>query len=526
MTNAIASYIYYISRNLLFKIEDNTAADFTDILKGLPSKAWLLRDNIEIEIEVNDIKINDLIAVSSGEIIPVDGIVESGACIVDQHILTGESKSIEKYKGEEVFACTLVRAGKVIVRVTKSGDETVVADIKNIFNKTINFKSSLQSKGEKIADNSIIPMLGLSSLTFALKGSNSAIAMLGSYIGGDIRFFIPLSAVNYFKIASQKGILIKDIRVDIIIFDKTGTLTIDEFTVTGIYPSKKYNETQILTYAAIAEQRQNHPLAKAINLKAAEKNIKINNYSDIMCEFGLGIKIAYKKDRILVGSLKFMEMENIIIDRNFFDSIKYNDKGNSYIYIAKNNEVIGVIELQTSIRTEAESIINQLKNLNKEIYIISGDNEMLTQKTAEALQIQNYFSGVRPEKKGEIIEELQKKGKKICFIGDGINDSIALKKAQVSISLSGASNIAVDTASIILMDGSLTHLPEVFKIAKGYKHNTNSAFVIALVPGLINIGAVYAFNLTIYGSIILYYAGLGVGIGNAYIPVLKEKFSK
>ncbi|MBF0229625.1 MAG: heavy metal translocating P-type ATPase [Desulfamplus sp.] len=490
--------IYYVGQKLIQKAQNNNKKELTSIFQNRKTHVWLVVDGNEIEIPIDSLKYGDIISVKAGETIPVDGVVSRGNGVADQHILTGESKPSEKGVGDTVFASTVLLSGKIYVKVEKSGKETIVSNIEHVLKQTVDFKTDVQSRGEALSQNTILPTLALSAAALPIAGTLASLSVLYSYVGYDICVFAPLSMVNFMKVAYQNGILIKDGRamellysVDTVVFDKTGTLTLEQPHVWKIHPCSGYEENKILEYAATAEHRQTHPVAKAILSKAKEYNFLHVSSDDVSYDIGYGITFKTKNDTIRVGSARFMKMEEINIPSDMEELMQScNHQGYSLVMVARNNHLAGAIELHTSVRPEAKAIIKYLKKRNKEIYIISGDETRVAKELADDLGIENYFADAFPEQKSDIIAQLQKEGKKICFIGDGINDSIAMKRANVSVSMSGASQIATDTADIILMDGSLRNLDKLFDLSDNINKNLNVAITAAVVPGVLNIGSV------------------------------------
>ena len=276
----------------------------------------------------------------------------------------------------------------------------------------------------------------------------------------------PISVLNFLQMTSQEGILIKDGRalellseVDTIVFDKTGTLTEEQPHVGAIYTCHSINENELLTYAAAAEYKQTHPIARAIQQEALNRELRLPEIEKTTYEIGYGLKVRLNEKVVLVGSKRFMEMSEITIPSEI-NAIQQqcNEHGYSLVYVALDGQLAGAIELHATIRPEAKHIISELRQRGFEIYIISGDHEKPTKKLAQEVGIEHYFAETLHENKATLIEALQKEGKAVCFVGDGINDSIALKKANVSVSLRGASTIATDTAQIVLMNENLTQL--------------------------------------------------------------------
>ena len=530
-TACFSYMLYFMSLKILNKIEDNTRQNLVGIFENQPRSVWIVKDSIEIEIPFDSLQTGDTLAVKAGETIPADGTVTEGMASIDQHILTGESQPLEKGAGEPVFASTVVLSGKIRIKVEKSGKDTVVANVADMINRTVDFKTTIQSKGERIADQSVLPTLALSAVALPVTGTVGALAVLNTFVGGDVYFLVPLSTLNFLKAAAENGILIKDGRslellgkTDTVVFDKTGTLTTDRLFVREIHTCEGYSETEILQYAAMAENRQPHPIAKAVLEKAQECGINPDNADDSSYEVGYGIRVKISETVIRVGSARFMKMEHIGIDEKINALMRDSaERGTSLVMVAKDSLVAGAVELSSSIRPEVVNIIKSLKKRQKSLYIITGDNENAAGVLAQELGIENYFSETFPEQKAEIIEQLQKEGRSVCFIGDGINDSIAMKKAHVSVSLRGASTIATDTANIILMDGTLRNLDRLFEIAEDFDKNINTALTLAIVPGVMNIGGIFLLHTGIYVAMGLYYIFLPLGVGNSFLPMIKYK---
>ncbi|MEN8218025.1 MAG: HAD-IC family P-type ATPase, partial [Pseudomonadota bacterium] len=226
---------------------------------------------------------------------------------------------------------------------------------------------------------------------------------------------------------------------------------------------------------------------------------------------------------VRVGSARFMQQEGISLPKEV-ESLPTQCKaqGHSLVYVALNEQLGGVLELQPSIRPEAREIINYLKGKGISLYIISGDHEQPTRQLARELGIEHYFAETLPEQKADLIAGLRAKGKFVGFVGDGINDAIALKQANVSISLRGASTAATDTAQIILMDGNLNKLKSLFEIAHAFESNMRTNYWLAIMPGVICLGGLFFFHLGVVGGMATYYMGKVVGLGNTMLPLLKH----
>jgi Cu2+-exporting ATPase len=524
--------LYYYSRKLLRKTEDHSRKNLVNIFGKQPHFVWIISDNVELEIPFSQLKINDIVVINAGETIPIDGVIHSGVANIDQHILTGESQPIEKGIGETVFAGTVMLEGQIQIRVEKTGQETVAAQIGKILDKTADFKASMQSYGERIIDKGALPTLAISAITWPILGTMSALATVNAGFGYHMRITAPLSMLNFLTIASKSGILIKDGRslellsqVDTVVFDKTGTLTEEQLHVGKIHCCADIEENELLTYAAAAEYKQTHPIALAILAEAKQRQLSVGLVIQSKYEISYGIQVSLDSKLIRVGSVRFMEMEGISIppEMNILQE-ETHEQGYSLVFVALNDQLAGAIELYPTIRPEAKQIIVQLKQRGLSMYIISGDHEQPTRKLAQKLGINNYFSETLPEDKANLIEKLQQKGKVVCFVGDGINDSIALKKSQVSISLRGASTVATDTADIILMDSHLNQLDHLFEIAKEFNTNMKNNLNLSIIPGFICWGSVFFLHFGIVTTILLYDAGLLLGVWNAMSPSVKKEY--
>jgi len=255
-------------------------------------------------------------------------------------------------------------------------------------------------------------------------------------------------------------------------------------------------------HAAAAEYKQSHPIARAILTAANDRTLNLPEIDESQYEIGYGIKVKITDQLIRVGSIRFMEMEGIAIPAEI-TALQRSSHEQGYS---------GMLELHPTIRPEAKQIIRQLRRRHLSIYIISGDQEHPTKQLAEKLGIDHYFANTLPQDKAQLIEQLQKEGKSICFVGDGINDSIALKKAKVSISLRGASTAATDTALVILMDKTLTKLDHLFKLAQHFDTNQKNGLATTFVPGVLCVGGIFFLHFGIFNAMMFNNISIIAGI--------------
>ena len=516
------------------KAEENSEKQLINVFSGHPSRVWIEKDGIEIQVDFNTLEKDDHVIVNPGEIIPVDGVISSGFANIDQQLLTGESQPVEREVGDKVFASTLLLSGRIAILVEMTGEETVAAGIGQVLNKTQNYKDNMMARGQKIADSFLPIEIGLGAMTLAVLGPSSALAVMWSGLGANMTVLGPISVLNYLQILSRNGILVKDGRVleslrqvDTVVFDKTGTLTLEQPTVGKIHCLGDSDEDTLLVYAAAAEYRQPHPIAKAIIDKAASKNLDLPDLDEANYELGYGIKVTIDGKVIRVGSGRFMSREGIELSEVAANiEAQAEEEGFSLIYVGINQQLAGILELHPTIRPEALEIINNIKKRGMKLYIISGDHEHPTKRMAKTLGIEHYFAEVLPENKAKLVKQLSEQGQFVCFIGDGINDAIALKSAQVSISLKGASTAATDTAQIIFMDGTLNHLEQLFELADEFENTMHTNFLSTIVPGVICIGGVYFLHFGIAMGMGLFYVGSAVGLSNTLLPLAKHQDDK
>jgi len=521
---AFGYWLYYLGLKFLAKAKKKSATQLTHIFNDQRSSVWIQKDDYEIEIGISELQLHDIVVVQAGGAIPVDGVIVNGMAAVDQRIMTGESQPAEKESGDSVLACTIVLSGKIWVKAEKTGQETSAAQIEQILTNSTDFAALAELRAEKMSDRLALPTLALGALALPIAGYVGALVVLDSPLVDNLCITGTLSVLSHLSVASRHNLLIKDGRalerlrqVNTVVFDKTGTLTQDQPRVGKIYQccNNRYTEKDILIYAAAAEYKQTHPIAKAVQREVEEQQLSIPVIDESRYEIGYGVKVRSDIGMIRVGSAKFMVSENIFVPDEIKNiQKKSHQQGFSLLYVAVDNLLAGVIELHPCIRPEAKMVIQELKRRRLSLYIISGDHEEPTKALARQLGIEHYFAETLPENKADLIEQLQRQGRSVCFVGDGINDAVALKKTDVSVSLGGASTIAIDTAQIILMDSNLDKLIKLFDLSENLEENFKKSVLWDVVPNAVCIGGAFFFHLGIYGALAIYAAGLTGGVIN------------
>jgi Cu2+-exporting ATPase len=525
---AIESWVYHLGDKMVSKTQDTSEKALTNVFEQQPSKVWILRNEVEIEVNLETVQLDDVVIVNTGTIIPVDGVIKDGMAVIDQHALTGEAVPVERGIGDKVFASTLLISGKIHLQVEKTGAETTVSKLGELLNHTATFKTSLQLEGEKWADRASTPLVIFSVLSVPFIGLSSAASILISAPTNTIRILTSMQTFNHLTVMASKGILIKDGRaleestkIDTILFDKTGTLTTDQPIIGRIVVCEDLSETQILTYAASVECRLAHPIANAILKEAQHYDLPLFNIEDAHYKVGYGITVHYQQQVIQVGSGRFMQSENIELPEAIMQAQQHADEqGYSLIMVAIDQQVKGALELRPQVRPEVKQVLKTLRKQGIQHFaIVSGDHKQATQKLAESLGIEDYFYEVLPQDKAALVKQLQEQGRRVCFVGDGINDAIAMKQANVSVSLTGSSSIAMDMAQVVLLDGSLTQFTDIFEISNKLNNSLRYSLLFWAGYGVTNLAAASVLRYSLTRSVVIFSGIFGLGVGHAMLPL-------
>lgn len=530
LPGAVLAWCLSFGRLLVKKTEDNSKKMLLNAFGKQPRYVWLVKDGAEIEVSMDKIQRGDIVAVHTGDTVPVDGHIVEGMAMIDQHALTGESTPAERGVGDRVFASTIMVAGKIFVSVEQSGSETASSKISQILNDTAGYKLSSQNRGEKMADRAALPTLAVGGIAMAAIGPAGAVAALNSDLGTGIRMAAPLALLSSLALCAQKGILVKDGRalelmnqIDTVLFDKTGTLTRERPEVGRVITANGYSERDVLMYAAAAEHKFHHPIAVAILHKAEEWGIALPPTDDTQYKVGYGINVGVNGHSIRVGSPRFMEMEGIALTPQIKAALEAAHlEGYTMVMVAIDDTIGGALELQAAVRPEVKEIVAGLRARGvKHLAIISGDHEAPTRKLAEELGMDRYFAQVLPADKADYVEQLQQEGRKVCFIGDGINDSIALKKANVSISLRGATSIATDTAHIVFMEQGLGKLCELRDISRELDRNIARSWAMIIAPNVACVVGVFTLGFGVAASVLTNNVAALAALANGLLPMRK-----
>ena len=441
-----------------------------------PAQVWVVVEGVEMQVPFEQLRVGDILVLDAGQPVPVDGVVVQGAATLDQHRLTGESQPVDKTVGDTVLAATVVLGGRVQVRVEKAGQETAAARIGEILNRTVDRQELRLADYFKDVEYTLTPMLAASAFGWLLRGPQTAAALLGcNFLAGTVSLRL-LPLLNALSLAAERGILVKDGQaletlgeVDTFIFDKTGTLTLERQQVVQVHAVSGFGEADVLRIAAAAEHRQSHPIAHAIVEAAAARRLAVPRIDEAHYALGAGLTVKLEGVVVQVGSQRFLEAEGIALPAALHTALDAAQRdGHALVFVAVDGAAVGGIELAAALRPEAQAVVEWLQGQGYALYILSGDQEAPTAKLAAELGMDGYFANTMPTEKARKVEELQAQGRRVCFVGDGINDAVALLQANVSISFRGGTTVASDAAQIVLMEDHLEQIQVLLELAAAY----------------------------------------------------------
>jgi len=461
---------YHLGQLLALRAKDAAEASVLD-LSAQPTMVWRRINGLVVSFALERLELGDIVVVSAGDTIPVDGTIVDGHASIDERILTGESAPAEKEVGDEVLASAIVLSGTIDIEVEHSGAETAAARMAALLEQAGEFKSDLQLQGERWSDGMAAPVLVASAISAPLIGVPSAVALLFAAPSNAIRATGALQTASHLTAISRQGILVRDGRgfealagVDTVLFDKTGTLTEDAFDFEVLRSRGALSESRLLGLAAALEQRMSHPIAAAIVTEARGRGIELPPVEGLAVVLGGGVHGHIEGKELHLGSLRFLAHQGITADEDWAaEFVALDEVACTNVFLAADGRLEGAIALKPRVRPEAEHVIEQLRALGmKHIGIVSGDAPAPTRAVAESLHLDGWHAETLPEEKAALVARLQAQGRSVCFIGDGINDALAMRQADASVTLVGASALATQTAQLLLVDGSLRELPEAF----------------------------------------------------------------
>jgi Cu2+-exporting ATPase len=455
-----------------------------ELAKLMPDTAERIREDGETEqVPADQLRNGDLVLVRPGGSVPADGEVEHGDSDVNEAMITGESKPVSKEPGDQVIAGTLNGDGSLRVRVTATGEETALAGIMRLVEQAQQSKSNTQILADRAAGWLFYIAIGVAIVTaiawsVAVGFQVEVIARVATVLviacPHALGLAIPLVVAITTSMGASNGILVRDRlaleqarQIDTVIFDKTGTLTKGEFGVVGIETTDGWGDEHVLALAAAIEGDSEHTIARGIRQSAEERDLSLPKVSGFEAIKGRGVRAEWDGAKAYVGGPRLLEMLEIELPDQLS---KFEDqasaKGQSVINLVHGDSVVATFALADVIRPESKQAVQKLHKIGVEVAMLTGDSEAVAKAVAEELDIDHYFAEVLPEHKDQKVVELQKQGKRVAMVGDGVNDAPALTRADVGIAIGSGTDVAIESAGIILVKSNPLDVVKIFALSR------------------------------------------------------------
>lgn len=454
-----------------------------ELAKLLPDTAEILREGTSEIIPISELNESDIVLVRPGAKIPADGIIIEGQSDVNESMVTGESKPVVKQYGSEVIAGTINGDGSLKIKITKIGEHTFLAGIMRLVAEAEASKSKLQMLSDKAAFYLTIIAIIAGGITFIawllseagiVFATERLVAVLVIACPHALGLAIPLVASISTTLAARNGLLVKKRlalemarNVGTVLFDKTGTLTKGEYGIADVLCDKTQDENAVLQLAAAVEKYSEHPAAKAITFEAQRRNLTIFEVRDFERIPGKGIKGKVNSSEIFAGGEAVLNVAGVLVSEELKSLIaKLSKQGKTIVYVIAGKKLAGVIALADIIREESREAVIALKKEGVKVVMITGDSEDVAQWVAQELGIDEYFSRVLPNEKADKVKLLQSKGLKVAMVGDGVNDAPALMQADLGIAIGAGTNVAIESAGIILIKNDPRDIPRIINLSR------------------------------------------------------------
>lgn len=457
-------------------------------LMGLaPKTATVIRDREEYVIPVEEVEIGHLIRVKPGEKLPVDGIVEEGSSSVDESMLTGESIPVEKGPGSPVYAASMNKNGTFVFRASKVGDETALAQIIRLVEEAQGSKAPIARLADVISGYfvPIVFLIGLIAAVLWFVAGESFVFSMKIFIAVlviacpcALGLATPTAIMVGTGRGADLGILVKSgealetaHKIDTVVLDKTGTITEGKPVVTDIISIPGYEENQILGWAASAESGSEHPLAEAIINEAKARNISLLAVTAFMAEPGMGIRGQMDGHQILLGNPRMMEQNRVSMEGLVLQYDQLSGEGKTPMVMAVDGKPAGIIAVADTIKASSQEAVDRLRDMGLEVVMLTGDNRRTAEAIGRQLGISRIEAEVLPGDKAEVVGQLLSEGKRVAMVGDGINDAPALAKADVGIAIGSGTDVAMESADIVLMRSELTGVATAIQLSRSTMTN-------------------------------------------------------
>ena len=457
-----------------------------NLINLAPKTAFLLRENKEIEVPVEEVKKDDIFVVRDGKSIPVDGVIIEGFCSVDESSLTGESIPADKKERDFVYAGSILHSGFVKCKALKVGEDTALAQIIKLVSDSATTKAPSQRIADVVASVFVPVVMTISLITFLIwifLGQTisfslaRAVSVLVISCPCALGLAVPVSIMTGSGVGAKNGILFKTAsalemtaNINCMALDKTGTLTYGKPEVTDICPSDLSSENELISLAYSLEKKSSHPLAEAVTRYAEKNNIKFEEVSDFITSLGLGISAKTSFGIVYAGNFNFVSKYISISENTKKMAEKLSDEGKNLLFFASKEKEFGLIATADTLREETPKAVEELKNMGIKLFCLTGDNKRTAKAISNKAKIENFFAEILPAGKEKIVSSLKKYGK-TAMVGDGVNDSPALKNADVGIAIGTGIDVAIDVADVVLMKSKLLDLPACIRLSRAVLRN-------------------------------------------------------
>ncbi|MBP3442305.1 MAG: copper-translocating P-type ATPase, partial [Clostridia bacterium] len=480
-------------------LESRSKGRTTDALKSLmnlaPETAVVMKDGVETKVRISQVKKGDIFVLRPGSSIPVDGVVTEGISAVDESALTGESIPVDKEKGDTVSAGTLNKSGYMLCEATDVGEDTALSKIIKMVSDAAATKAPIAKIADKVSGVFVPVVIAVAAVTFAvwlLAGQSvgfsvaRAVSVLVISCPCALGLATPVAIMVSNGVGAKNGILFKTAtslenagKVNTVVLDKTGTVTLGQPEVTDILPENGLDEKEFLKIAYSLEKKSEHPLAQAVVRKCEAMKIKAYEIDSFKTSAGSGVEGIIKSEKVTAGNLRFTEKLCTVTDEMKLKAQTLSAEGKTPLWFVKDGKLIGIIAVADVIKEESPQAIRELHNMGIRVVMLTGDNEKTANAIAGKVGIDEVIAGVLPEGKEKAVINLQKYGR-VAMVGDGINDSPALTRADIGIAIGAGTDVAIDAADIVLVKSKLTDVPAAIRLSratiKNIKENLFWAF--------------------------------------------------
>lgn len=520
----IVTALVLLGQALELRAKKRSSTAIKKLLELQAKTACVIRNGQELNIAVEEVKIGDTIIVRPGEKVPVDGFILTGESTLDESVVTGESIPVDKKVGDVVIGATINKTGTFIFQATKVGQDTTLSQIVNMVKQAQNTKVPIGRLVDNISSYFVPTVMIISIVTFLLWFNFGPVPTINYAFVAMVAVLViacpcalglatPISLMVGIGKAAEHGILIRNgealeqiSHLGTVLLDKTGTITKGKPEVTDVLLLKKYNKKDLLRVAAIADLRSEHPLAQAIVKYAKDEKLELSEPEKFKAIAGRGVEAVVDGKNILVGNKKLMEQSGIKLEEFSNDLSTLTNKGKTPVFIAINSQLVGLIGVADTVKKDSRIAINLLQKLGIKVVMLTGDNKSTAKAIAEEVGIKEVFAELSPEEKVAQVKKIQAEAKILAgnknnnfvgMIGDGINDAPALAQADIGFAVGTGTDIAIESADVMLVGGSLKSIVKAIEISQAtlsnIKQNLFGAFIYNILGIPIAAGILFPF---------------------------------